>query len=103
MSDRPRIVLAFSGGLDTTFCAIWIRETEKADVITVTVDTGGFTAAERKRIAARAREVGSVRHEFVDGRQRVWDRFCTFHVKNNCLRGGVYPLSVGAEHIVQAE
>ncbi len=96
-------MLAFSGGLDTTFCAIWIRETEKADVITVTVDTGGFSAAERKRIAARAREVGSVRHEFVDGRQRVWDRFCTYIVKGNCLRGGVYPLSVGAERVVQAE
>ena len=96
-------MLAFSGGLDTTFCAIWIRETEKADVITVTVDTGGFTDAEKKRIAARAREVGSVRHEIVDGRQRVWDRFCTYLVKGNCLRGGVYPLSVGAERIVQAE
>lgn len=96
-------MLAFSGGLDTTFCAIWIREIEKADVITVTVDTGGFTAAEKRRIAARAREVGSVRHEIVDGRQRVWDRFCTYIVKGNCLRGGVYPLSVGAERIVQAE
>jgi argininosuccinate synthase len=103
LSDRPRIVLAFSGGLDTTFCALWIRETEKADVITVTVDTGGFPAAERRRIAARAREAGSVRHLFVDGRRRVWDRFCTYLVKGNCLRGGVYPLSVGAERVVQAE
>lgn len=103
MNQRPRIVLAFSGGLDTTFCALWLRETEGADVITVTVDTGGFTPAERERIAARAAAVGAVRHEFVDGRRRVWDRFCTYIVKGNCLRGGVYPLSVGAERIVQAE
>jgi argininosuccinate synthase len=101
--DRPRIVLAFSGGLDTTFCAAWLRETEKADVITVTVDTGGFTDAERRRIEERSREAGAVRHATVDGRQRVWDRFCTYLVKGNCLRGGVYPLSVGAERIVQAE
>ncbi len=103
MSERPRIVLAFSGGLDTTFCAVWLRETENADVITVTVDTGGFSPAERKRIEERAKAAGSVRHEFVDGRRRVWDRFCTYIVKGNCLRGGVYPLSVGAERIVQAE
>jgi argininosuccinate synthase len=103
LPDRPRIVLAFSGGLDTTFCALWLRESEGADIVTVTVDTGGFSAPERDRIAARASEVGSVRHEFVDGRQAVWDRFCTYIVKGNCLRGGVYPLSVGAERIVQAE
>ena len=103
MSDRPRIVLAFSGGLDTTFCAVWLRETEKADVITVTVDTGGFSPAERARIEERAKAAGSVRHVFVDGRPRVWERFCTWIVKGNCLRGGVYPLSVGAERVVQAE
>ena len=101
--QRPRIVLAFSGGLDTTFCAAWLRETEGADVVTVTVDTGGFAPAERRRIAARARAAGSVRHGTVDGRQRVYDRFCTYLIKGNCLRGGVYPLSVGAERIVQAE
>ena len=103
LPDRSRIVLAFSGGLDTTFCAVRLRETEGADVITVTVDTGGFSDAERRRIEERARAAGSVRHETVDGRRRVYDRFCTYLVKGNCLRGGVYPLSVGAERIVQAE
>ena len=103
MPDRPRIVLAFSGGLDTTFCAVRLRETEGADVLTVTVDTGGFTDAERRRIEERARAAGAVRHETVDGRRRVWDRFASYIVKGNCLRGGVYPLSVGAERIVQAE
>ena len=102
-SNRPPVVLAFSGGLDTTFCAVWIRETEKCDVVTVTVDTGGFSDAERRRIEERARAAGAVRHEFVDGRRRVWDRFCSYLVKGNCLRGGVYPLSVGAERVVQAE
>lgn len=72
-------------------------------MITVTVDTGGFDEADRRRIADRAREAGSKRHETVDGRRRVYDRFCTYIVKGNCLRGGVYPLSVGAERIVQAE
>jgi argininosuccinate synthase len=103
LADRPRIVLAFSGGLDTSFCAAWIRESEGADVVTATVDTGGFDAAERARIARRARELGAVRHHFVDARLRVYERFCSYIVKGNCLRGGVYPLSVGAERIVQAE
>jgi len=103
LPSKPRIVLAFSGGLDTTFCAAWLRETEGAEVIAVSVDTGGFTGEERRRIAARARAAGAVRHHAVDGRRRVWDRFCTYLVKGNCLRGGVYPLSVGAERVVQAE
>jgi argininosuccinate synthase len=103
MTQRPRIVLAFSGGLDTTFCALSLRESEGADIVTVTVDTGGFPPAEVRRIEERARAAGSVRHVFIDGRRAVWDRFCTYLVKGQCLRGDVYPVSVGAERVVQAE
>jgi len=98
-----RIVLAFSGGLDTTFCALWLRETRGADVVTVTVDTGGFSADELAAIAARARTLGVAEHRVVDARQTVFDRFVSWLIKGDCLRGGAYPVSVGAERTAQAE
>lgn len=101
--SRPRIALAFSGGLDTSFCAVWLREELGADVITVTVDTGGFSAADLERIAGHARQLGAAAHRTEDGRQDTFDRFVRFVVQGNVLRGGVYPLSVAAERVVQAE
>ena len=100
--DGP-ILVAFSGGLDTSWCVVHLRETTGRPVVTVTIDTGGFDAAERARIEARAKELGSVRHVTVDGRAAVFDRFVRFLVAGNCLRGGVYPMCVSAERIVQAE
>ena len=99
----PRVALAFSGGLDTTFCAVWLREERGLDVVTVTVDTGGLDDAGRSAIAARSAACGAERHVLADGRARVFDRFVTYLVKGNVLRGGVYPLCVGAERVVQAE
>ena len=98
-----RIALAFSGGLDTSFAAVWLREERGAEVVTVTVDTGGIPADEADRIRARAEEVGAARHLHVDARDRVFDGFVTYLVKGNCLRGGVYPMAVGAERTAQAE
>ncbi|MCE9638525.1 MAG: argininosuccinate synthase [Planctomycetes bacterium] len=102
MSNGP-ILVAFSGGLDTSWCVVHLRETTGRDIATVTIDTGGFDAAELARIEARARDLGSVRHVTVDGRAAVFDRFVRFLVAGNCLRGGVYPMCVSAERIVQAE
>ncbi|MDA1193947.1 MAG: argininosuccinate synthase [Planctomycetota bacterium] len=98
-----KIALAFSGGLDTSFLAIWLREQTGDEVVTVTVDTGGFTPAELDGIAARARELGITDHRVVDGRHDVYDRFVSYLIKGNCLRGGTYPVSVGAERTAQAE
>lgn len=96
------VALAFSGGLDTSFAAVWLREELSASVVTVTVDTGGIPAAEAERIRARSAEVGAVRHFHVDARAQVFSEFVTYLVKGNCLRGGVYPMAVGAERVVQA-
>jgi argininosuccinate synthase len=97
------VVLAFSGGLDTSFCALWLREELGAEVVTVTVDTGGFSPAEVEAIAARAAEVRSARHVHVDAKRRVLDGFISWLIRGNCLRGGVYPIAVGAERVAQAE
>jgi argininosuccinate synthase len=98
-----RIVLAFSGGLDTSFCAVWLRETTGAEVVTVCVDTGGFRPGELEEVARRARSLGIADHRTADGTKAVYDRFVSYLIKGNCLRGGVYPMSVGAERVVQAE
>jgi argininosuccinate synthase len=98
-----RIVLAFSGGLDTSFCAVWLRETTGAEVSTVCVDTGGFSADDLRAVEARARSLGIADHRTVDAMRPVYDRFVSYLIKGNSLRGGVYPMSVGAERVVQAE
>ncbi len=98
-----RIVLAFSGGLDTTFAAIYLRERENAEIVTVTVDTGGFAPDELKEIAERATQLGVSDHRVIDARHDVFDRFVAYLIKGDVLRGGTYPVSVGAERTAQAE
>lgn len=100
---KPKIVLAFSGGLDTTFCAVWLREELGAEIITATVDTGGFSAQEVADIAARAKSLGITDHRLLDGKAEVFARFATPLIQGNVLRGRVYPLSVAAERVLQAE
>ncbi|HEY6050203.1 MAG TPA: argininosuccinate synthase domain-containing protein, partial [Thermoanaerobaculia bacterium] len=98
----PVVCLAFSGGLDTTYCAVLLRQ-EGSRVHAVTVDTGGFTPAERRTIAARAKAAKVEKHVFVDGRRDVFEKYALPLLFGNVLRGGVYPLSVAAERAVQAE
>jgi len=94
--------LAFSGGLDTSYAVLALKRAGH-DVVTVTVDTGGFSANELKRIEERAKAVGAIAHETIDGRQAVYDRFFSYLIRGNVLRGRVYPVAVGAERFVQAE
>ena len=99
---KPRIVLAFSGGLDTTFCAAWLAAERGAEVTTVTVNTGGMSRDELDRIAARSAAAGAAGHREVDARAAVFDRFVATLIRGNVLRGGVYPVSVAAERTQQA-
>ena len=103
MTKRPKIVLAFSGGLDTTFCLLWLQKELKADVVTAVVDTGGFDAKELSEIAAKSKSLGAVAHHSLDGRDEVFSRFAVPLIQGNILRGRVYPLSVSAERVLQAE
>lgn len=96
------VVLAFSGGLDTSYAVLALRR-EGYEVVTVTADTGGFTAAEIEAVAARSRALGAREHIAVDRRREVYDRFFSHLIRGNVLRGGVYPVAVGAERVVQAE
>ena len=101
MTGRP-VVLAFSGGLDTSFCVPYLAETLGRPVVTVTVDTGGLDAAAREELAARAAVLGALDHVLVDARRAYFDDVLRFLVFGNVRRGGAYPLCVGAERAVQA-
>ncbi|MBB4061184.1 argininosuccinate synthase [Salinibacter ruber] len=96
------IVLAFSGGLDTSFCVPYLQATHDTPVHTVTVDTGGLTDDDRTAIEARARHLGADRHHLIDGRAPLYEDHLSYLIKGNVLKGGVYPLCVGPERIVQA-
>ena len=97
------IVLAFSGGLDTSFSIPWLAETLGRPVVTVTVDTGGLDAAAAEDLARRSRVLGAVDHLLIDARQDFFDRVLRFLILGNVRRGQVYPLCVGAERVIQAQ
>ncbi len=97
------ILLAFSGGLDTSFCVPWLKETYRRPVITVTVDTGGLDAAAAAALAKRSAELGAVEHHLIDARTAYFDQVLRFLIMGNVRRGGLYPLCVGAERVLQAQ
>jgi argininosuccinate synthase len=97
------IVLAFSGGLDTSFCIPLLAETLGRPVVTVTVDTGGIDAAAAESLAERSRALGAADHILVDARADYFERVLRFLILGNIRRGQVYPLCVGAERVIQAQ
>jgi argininosuccinate synthase len=96
------IILAYSGGLDTSFLVPYLRERYDAPIVTVTVDTGGLTDDDRKRIDSRAHSLGATAHHLIDARADYFQEVLRFLVMGNVLRGHLYPLSVGAERALQA-
>jgi argininosuccinate synthase len=97
------ILLAFSGGLDTSFCVPWLKETYQRPVITVTVDTGGIDAAAAQSLAERSVRLGAIEHHLIDARAAYFDQVLKFLIMGNVRRGNVYPLCVGAERVLQAQ
>ena len=97
------IVLAYSGGLDTSFLVPWLTEHERRPVITVTVDTGGIDAAACGILAERSRALGALAHHRVDARADYFEQVLRFLIMGNVRRGQLYPLCVGAERVMQAQ
>ena len=97
------IVLAYSGGLDTSFLVPWLAETYGRPVITVTVDTGGIDAAAARMLGERARALGAVEHHQIDARADYFEQVLRFLIMGNVKRGQLYPLCVGAERVMQAQ
>lgn len=96
------IVVAYSGGLDTSFCVPYLAERHGEPVITVTVNTGGLTEEEAQALQERALALGAARHLTVDARARLFAETLRYLLMGNVLRGQIYPLCVGAERGVQA-
>jgi argininosuccinate synthase len=97
------IVLAYSGGLDTSFLVPWLAEVYGRPVITVTVDTGGIDAAAAHTLGERARALGAVDHHQIDARADYFEQVLRFLIMGNVKRGQLYPLCVGAERVMQAQ
>ena len=101
-TDQSPIILAFSGGLDTSFCVPWLRENYGREVITATVDTGGIDAEAAVSLKERAMALGAIEHVVVDSKQDFFDSVISYLIAGNVLRGQTYPLCVGAERGLQA-
>ncbi|HSY07225.1 MAG TPA: argininosuccinate synthase [Steroidobacteraceae bacterium] len=97
------IVVAYSGGLDTSFLVPWLGERYGRPVITVTVNTGGIDPPAARTLAERARALGAVQHHLVDARAEYFEQVLRFLIMGNVRRGQLYPLCVGAERVMQAQ
>ncbi len=102
MSDTSPIILAYSGGLDTSFCVPWLKETYKRPVVTACVNTGGLDAAAARSLEERALALGAQEHILIEARQRFFDQVLRYLIAGNVRRGNLYPLCVGAERGIQA-
>ncbi len=101
--DTTPIILAFSGGLDTSFCVPWLKENYGRDVVTACVDTGGIDDDAAAALEERATALGAVEHVLIDAKQEFFDSVIRHLIAGNVLRGNAYPLCVGAERGLQAE
>lgn len=99
---KKKLLLAFSGGLDTTYCTIFLKD-KGYDVHTVTVNTGGFTGEELDGLTAKAIELGSVSHKNLDVTESFYQNCVRFLIAGNVLKNNTYPLSVSAERAFQAK
>lgn len=99
---KKKVVLAFSGGLDTSYCVKYLSEEKGYEVHTLTVNTGGFDDAELRAIEKRAQDLGVASHQTVDETRNYYDTVIRYLIYGNVLKNNTYPLSVSAERMSQA-
>jgi argininosuccinate synthase len=97
-----KLVLAYSGGLDTSYCAKYLSEVENFEVHAVSVNTGGFEKEEIEAIGKKAVQLGASSYKSIDAVQIFYDKVVKFLIYGNVLKNNTYPLSVSAERIIQA-
>jgi argininosuccinate synthase len=97
-----KLVLAYSGGLDTSYCAVHLSKDEGFEVHAVSVNTGGFTSEEIKRIESNAYKMGVSTYKNIDAVTSYYNKVIKYLIFGNVLKNNSYPLSVSAERIIQA-
>lgn len=100
--NNKKVVLAFSGGLDTSFCVIYLKEELGYEVHSVAINTGGFDAEEVKAIEERAYALGVASHKTIDETEDYYNDSVKYLIFGNVLKNATYPLSVSAERVCQA-
>lgn len=99
---KKKVVLAFSGGLDTSYCVKYLSDEKGLEVHTVIVNTGGFSTQELKEIENTAYSLGAASHTTLDETSAFYQQCVKYLIFGNVLRNGTYPLSVSAERVFQA-
>ena len=97
-----KLVLAYSGGLDTSYCAVHLTKDKGFEVHAVSVNTGGFTAEEIQKIEANAYKMGVTSYVNIDAVSEYYQKVIKYLIFGNVLKNNTYPLSVSAERIIQA-
>lgn len=94
--------MAFSGGLDTSFCVPFLKNEKNLEVHTVLVNTGGFSKEEAKKIEERALKLGAKTHKTIDAVDTYYNKGIKYLIFGNILKNATYPLSVSSERVFQA-
>lgn len=102
MKKENKVVLAFSGGLDTSFCAMYLSKEKGLNVYSAIANTGGFSDEELKDIEKKAYDLGVVDHTTLDVTDEYYQKGIKYMVYGNVLRNNTYPISVSSERIFQA-
>jgi argininosuccinate synthase len=97
-----KIVIAYSGGLDTSYCAKYLSQEEKTEIHAVSVNTGGFSEAEIKEIGEKAVKMGAKSYKNINAITTFYNKVVKYLIFGNVLKNNTYPLSVSAERIIQA-
>lgn len=97
-----KVVLGFSGGLDTTYCAKYLSDEKGYEVHSVIVNTGGFSQDELDKVEAHAKSLGVKSHTTIDATKSYYERIIKYLIFGNVLKNNTYPLSVSAERLSQA-
>ena len=102
MNNKKKIVLAFSGGLDTSYCVPYLKQTYNAEVHTVLVNTGGFDLKELEKKEQHAYHLGADTHQNIEQTEDFYQKVIRFLIFGNVLKNHTYPLSVSSERVFQA-
>lgn len=102
INNSNSIVLAYSGGLDTTYCAVYLNKITNLEVHAVTINTGAFTEEDILELEKKAKSIGVKSFVCIDVREKYYEDCIKYMIFGNVLKNGTYPLSVSSERVVQA-